>query len=833
MSEKKYVENMLLYGAKHQPTLDEKLMHVAKVSIKEPWPKSDDDIEFHKWLREQWMYSLMLYEPGEVYKLVSRFPVLNEFAFLTDVKKVDEFRNHVNLNLKFPDSMQQFPLSVEHASDHRFVENTIKHFFDEGMAELVLDNWEDVISTTEKCTLSVARFVMFRGVIAKCQMSSSIVASEMKLARLMCKHDIDIDMSASELREFCKTDVARKLFWLIVGMYVIFDKSFDRSDHEAWGIWFEKAMHMCTNDEDVKKLREYAIDCENRCVRYCELLQEKMGSIDRLLVGLNVIIWKEDRAINALEIEYEAKQGANDYSAAGKINGAINDHKHFRNSAHEMRNTKLIIQFLNGVYVPPQTTLGTSDLARIQDIKALDLSLTKKLDDVELFIGTGNMIMKDLLTIGEIMESADMKEACQLQAKKNEEEEQRRRELIAQNGHSLNSREAALAFIASQCASVSSSTPTPDFMFGVPAPGDPRSVLDQFNQGGGADLSDLLGEEEAMPFSFTQAVVNVDAVNAAVAFTVEKMVRAIEKTEKDREINEKIEAAVGSAVEAALECVCGEIRDAYTAERIQYRRSVRNVLKTFNKVKNSIVQEIHSMRIGFGVYIHRVEQQHKKGDMLNLVSEIRCIEVEVSHEVDVCNAMVLIATKDKKEMFTLAAYRIFPDCMLKEILCDQCGSHVDMSLNTGFNPRNEKFTCYCCILTNHSERLQLEYQTTRLIKSVRGVLNVSEFGFDLQDSANPLTLFPFDYTKRVFLATAPLFVPLAMHSDEVQCSFCLDQLDWGVDKGIGFVTCCPEFGFLCGRCIGNPKAHNKEHQTFAADYMIARVMAEVRSKVGI
>jgi hypothetical protein len=83
---------------------------------------------------------------------------------------------------------------------------------------------------------------------------------------------------------------------------------------------------------------------------------------------------------------------------------------------------------------------------------------------------------------------------------------------------------------------------------------------------------------------------------------------------------------------------------------------------------------------------------------------------------------------------------------------------------------------------------------------------------------------------RLFLAAAPAFLPSAMFEPEVDCGLCLQTLDWNHDTSIGFVTCCREFGYLCGDCLARP--HSDTHDV-VAELEIARSVRGVRRALGI
>ena len=83
---------------------------------------------------------------------------------------------------------------------------------------------------------------------------------------------------------------------------------------------------------------------------------------------------------------------------------------------------------------------------------------------------------------------------------------------------------------------------------------------------------------------------------------------------------------------------------------------------------------------------------------------------------------------------------------------------------------------------------------------------------------------------RLFLAAAPSFLPSAMFEPEVDCGLCLQTLDWNHDTSIGFVTCCREFGYLCGDCLARP--HSDTHGV-VAELEIARSVRGVRRALGI
>ena len=83
---------------------------------------------------------------------------------------------------------------------------------------------------------------------------------------------------------------------------------------------------------------------------------------------------------------------------------------------------------------------------------------------------------------------------------------------------------------------------------------------------------------------------------------------------------------------------------------------------------------------------------------------------------------------------------------------------------------------------------------------------------------------------RLFIAAAPAFLPSAMFEPEVDCGLCLQTLDWNQDDGIGLVTCCREFGYLCGSCLSRP--HSNSHDA-VAEREIASCVRGVRRALGI
>lgn len=82
--------------------------------------------------------------------------------------------------------------------------------------------------------------------------------------------------------------------------------------------------------------------------------------------------------------------------------------------------------------------------------------------------------------------------------------------------------------------------------------------------------------------------------------------------------------------------------------------------------------------------------------------------------------------------------------------------------------------------------------------------------------------------KRMFLAAAPHYLPLAMFEPDIECGICLEVLQWRGDQGIRFVTCCPEYGYTCGACVGRPHPH-----AIVAEQEIVRIVRAVREGMGV
>jgi hypothetical protein len=82
--------------------------------------------------------------------------------------------------------------------------------------------------------------------------------------------------------------------------------------------------------------------------------------------------------------------------------------------------------------------------------------------------------------------------------------------------------------------------------------------------------------------------------------------------------------------------------------------------------------------------------------------------------------------------------------------------------------------------------------------------------------------------KRTFLKAAPRFLPLAMYERDIDCGLCLETIQWKTDADIIFVTCCPEFGYMCGRCTNQPHDH-----IIVAEREIVRIVRSVRKELGV
>jgi hypothetical protein len=85
--------------------------------------------------------------------------------------------------------------------------------------------------------------------------------------------------------------------------------------------------------------------------------------------------------------------------------------------------------------------------------------------------------------------------------------------------------------------------------------------------------------------------------------------------------------------------------------------------------------------------------------------------------------------------------------------------------------------------------------------------------------------------RRVFLATSVHFLPSAMFESETECGLCLEPLKWSTDSSIGFVTCCREFGYMCGDCLAKP--HSADNHDVVAELEVVRVVRGVRRALGI
>jgi hypothetical protein len=69
-----------------------------------------------------------------------------------------------------------------------------------------------------------------------------------------------------------------------------------------------------------------------------------------------------------------------------------------------------------------------------------------------------------------------------------------------------------------------------------------------------------------------------------------------------------------------------------------------------------------------------------------------------------------------------------------------------------------------------------------------------------------------------------------MFEPEVECGLCFDELKWNTDLSIGFVTCCREFGYVCGDCLAKPHSDNHDIVT---ELEIVRIVRGVRRAAGI
>ena len=873
----KYKSDMLRYGPKRNPTNEEVLSYMEEDSIKAPW-SNDGDVKYRKWLRMQWMSILIMFKPAEAKALTDKFLFLLEYAYMWDKKSVVEFTDYVDANLKIPASSPIFPLSTDHTNSPKFVERTLKQFFaSDSMAECILGEWHGKACLTSDFTPSVLRFIMFRGVDAMYPKPTTIVTSELKLARFMHKNDINIDMNEKELREFCKTPQARKLFWLVVCMYVCFDRNFDREDPAEWAEWFDEAIKYCRTDTSAEFVRKHVIACVKEVGAYHQMhFNEGMGvRLKRLNVELNILSRKGELAQIDVRDQMQAARRLGNSGEVTRLGGVYESNQSMSTIAMETKASEIVAKSLIGVYVPEQLVSGSKGAVPIpnciahQDLLMSEIEKRERFLSVALLISGGGDPLLALLDEGESsasMESYYTEKASASAAyykQQNEEEQVKRAIRLAENGVPSISRQEAMDYIDSR---LPAPAPSDNFMFSSSNVVS-QATRDFMDTAYGADSSSSDDDD----------VLHEGAIEAAVKGTIEKLIsgteiNALEEAAADLatefaveivmeelifdlEQKDLINKAVNVAMDDAVNNTVHEIKETSILDRIEYRRSARNVLKTFNRVKESIAKESQSMQIEFSNYSAKVEQLRKKTEILGIMSEIRCISAEihmmrtlealnVRDEVlallgelndvraEISSELMALVSCNKKVMFTLAAYHLLPKCILGVVPCGQCESPIDMSLDAAFNPRSGTFSCYGCILMNHCERLQLEYQITRLIKTTRKQLSIPDAGFDLQASGNQLSRFPLADVRRIFLATAPAFVPLSMHSDDVQCPLCLESLEWGIDGGgIGFSTCCLEFGFVCGGCVGKP--HGKDHQSFTVDYEIARMMAQARANVGI
>ena len=98
-----------------------------------------------------------------------------------------------------------------------------------------------------------------------------------------------------------------------------------------------------------------------------------------------------------------------------------------------------------------------------------------------------------------------------------------------------------------------------------------------------------------------------------------------------------------------------------------------------------------------------------------------------------------------------------------------------------------------------------------------------------QETATLLEQHNSQQRRRMFLAVAPVFLPTAMFETDVDCGLCLQTLDWKRDQTIAYVTCCPEFGYVCTGCQAAPHTGH----SLVMEREIVRIVRGVRRAAGI
>ena len=89
-----------------------------------------------------------------------------------------------------------------------------------------------------------------------------------------------------------------------------------------------------------------------------------------------------------------------------------------------------------------------------------------------------------------------------------------------------------------------------------------------------------------------------------------------------------------------------------------------------------------------------------------------------------------------------------------------------------------------------------------------------------------------EQARRLFLSTARDFLPSAMIDRDVECVICLSPFPSQWRNGMGYVTCCPAIGFICGgQCFADLNATKSMVHADNTQHIIRREPAFITLKV--
>lgn len=131
----------------------------------------------------------------------------------------------------------------------------------------------------------------------------------------------------------------------------------------------------------------------------------------------------------------------------------------------------------------------------------------------------------------------------------------------------------------------------------------------------------------------------------------------------------------------------------------------------------------------------------------------------------------------------------------------------------------------------HEGRQRAKNQKSCILALIKETKHLLE---SIQHTAAEEAILLAEHTRRkrrlMFMESAPHFLPIAMFEREVECGVCLEVLKWETDPGIRFVTCCPEYGYTCARCLALPHRSYDNH-TLVAEQEIVRIVRCVRREI--